>query len=290
METSPASQQFTSPERVEISKRALVVEGGAMRGIFAAGVLDGFLDRDFSPFDLCLGVSVGSTNLAAWLAGQRGRNHKVITDYSCRPQFMSFKRFIRGGHWFDLDWLWDITIREIRLDIERFSQQTIPLYVVVTRVSDGQPLYIEATPENLEQLLKASCSVPLIYRAYPELAGDQFTDGGVADAIPVKRAYAMGAREITVILSHPLGYRKKPSRSPRLVRQIMRKTPALAEAIIARADIYNDALKFIEKPPADCRLQIIAPPDGFAVSRMTTDQGKLEKGYNMGLVAAGAIC
>lgn len=270
--------------------RALVVEGGAMRGIFAAGVLDGFLDRDYRPFDFCLGVSVGSTNLAAWLAGQRGRNHRVITDYSCRPQFMSFKRFLAGGHWFDLDWLWDITIKEIRLDLERFTHQPLPLYVVVTRVSDGRAEYVQGTPENLEQLLKASCSVPLIYRSYPQLVGQEFTDGGVADAIPVIRAYNMGARDITVILSHPLGYRKKQAKCPWLIRRALKKTPALAQAVITRPTFYNQTLAFINEPPTDCRLRIIAPPEGFAVCRMTTDQRKLENGYNMGLAAAGAVC
>ena len=194
----------------ELPKRALVVEGGGMRGIFSTGVLDGLLDRRYRPFDFCLGVSAGSTNLAAWLARQRGRNHKVITDYSCRPQFISFKRFLLGGHWLDLDWLWEITIREIRLDLEAFDQQPIPLYVVTTKVADGQAAYIRATADNLEQLLKASCSVPIVYREFTVLKGEQMTDGGVADSIPVIKAYEMGARDITVILSRPNGYRKTP--------------------------------------------------------------------------------
>ena len=280
--------QKGTPATVTTTPHALVVEGGAMRGIFAAGVLDGWLDHNYQPFDMCLGVSVGSTNLAAWLADQRGRNYKVITDYSCRPQFISFKRFLCGGHWFDLDWLWEITIREIRLDLDRFSNHPIPLYVVVTKIKDGQPVYIQATPDNLEQLLKASCSVPLIYRSYPELNGERYTDGGVADAIPVQHAYKLGAREITVILSHPRGYRKKPARSPWLVRHLMAKSPALAEALIERAGNYNQSLDFIENPPPDCQLNIIAPPPGFAVSRMTTDRDKLENGYQMGINAASA--
>ena len=130
-----------------------------MRGIFSTGVLDAFSDGGFRPFDVCYGVSAGSTNLAAWLAGQRGRNFKVITDYSCRPPFIDFRRFLLGGHWLDLDWLWDITIREIRLDLQRFARQPIPLYVVATRVADGQAGYIRARAENLETLLKASCAV-----------------------------------------------------------------------------------------------------------------------------------
>ena len=274
----------------ELPKRALVVEGGGMRGIFSTGVLDGLLDRHYRPFDFCLGVSAGSTNLAAWLARQRGRNHKVITDYSCRPQFISFKRFLLGGHWLDLDWLWEITIREIRLDLEAFDQQPIPLYVVTTKVADGQAAYIRATAGNLEQLLKASCSVPIVYREFTVLEGEPMTDGGVADSIPVIKAYEMGARDITVILSRPNGYRKTPPRTPWLLRRLLSQAPQLAEAMINRAEQYNRAIDFIENPPAGCRIRAVAPSNGFAVGRTTTDPVKLREGYEMGLAAARSLC
>lgn len=281
---------MTPATLTESPKRALVVEGGGMRGIFSTGVLDGFLDRHYRPFDFCLGVSAGSTNLAAWLARQRGRNHKVITDYSCRPQFISFKRFLMGGHWLDLDWLWDITIREIRLDLEAFAQQPIPLHVVTTRVADGQADYIRATAGNLEQLLKASCSVPIVYRDFTVLEGEPMTDGGVADAIPVIKAHEMGARDITAILSRPNGYRKTPPRSPWLLRRLLSKSPQLAEAMISRAQRYNRSIDFIENPPAGCRIRVVAPSDGFAVGRTTTDAAKLRAGYEMGLAAARSLC
>lgn len=188
---------------------ALVVEGGAMRGIFAAGVLDAFLAQGRTAFDHCIGVSAGAVNLAAFLAGQRGRNHSVITDYSCRPEFISLARFVRGGHWLDLDWLWAITIRECRLDLARFAANPVPLTVVATRVSDGQAAYLKGNAAELEQQIKASCSVPLVYRDFVRIGGEAMTDGGVADSIPVRHAYEQGAREITVVLSRPLGYRKR---------------------------------------------------------------------------------
>ena len=270
-------------------QHALVVEGGAMRGIFATGVLDGFIDRHYRPFDFCMGVSVGSTNLAAWLAGQRGRNYRVITDYSCRPQFMSFARFLTGGHWLDLDWLWDITIKEIRLDLDAFSRQAIPLYVAVTRVTTGEAVYVKAVGENLEQLLKASCALPIVYRDFPVLDDEPLADGGVADSIPVGKAYEMGAKTITVILSHPRGYRKTPPRLPWLIRRFLSKTPRLAHTMLRRWECYNRAIDFIENPPPDCRMQVIAPPDNFAVGRMTRDRARLDAGYEMGLAAAGVI-
>lgn len=266
-------------------KSALVVEGGAMRGIFAAGVLDGFIDRAYRPFDFCIGVSAGSTNLAAWLANQRGRSYKVITDYSCRPEFIDFRRFIRGGHWLDLDWLWEITIREINIDVEVMARQPIPLYVVTTSVESGEAEYIEATPDNLNQLLKASCSVPIAYRHFPKINNQPMTDGGVADSIPVIKAYEMGAREITVVLSRPLGYKKPPVRSKWLLRKLLSDFPVLAEAMINRAESYNRAIEFINNPPLDCDIKVIAPPDNFEVGRITTDPAKLDAGYQFGLEA-----
>ncbi len=267
-------------------KRALVVEGGAMRGIFSTGVLDGFIDHQHRPFDFCIGVSAGSTNLAAWLANQRGRNYKVTTDYSCRPQFISLRKFLSGGHWLDLDWLWDISIREIPIDTEAFASQPVPLYVVATKVASGKAAYIRASAENLEQVLKASCSVPVAYRYYPIFEGESMTDGGVADSIPVIRAYDMGARDITVILSRPRGYRKAAPRAHWLIRKLLLGTPQLAEAMIHRSDSYNQAIDFIENPPSDCHVRVLAPPDSFAVGRMTKDQARLNAGYEMGLEAA----
>ena len=105
------------------NNRALVVEGGAMRGIFATGVLDSFIQANYQPFTQCYGVSAGATNIAAYLCAQYKRNHAVITDYSCRPEFIDFVRFIRGGHLFDLDWLWPATLRDITIAPEPLAQQ-----------------------------------------------------------------------------------------------------------------------------------------------------------------------
>lgn len=264
---------------------ALVVEGGAMRGIFAAGVLDNFIDNNYCPFDFCIGVSAGSTNLAAWLANQRGRSYRVITDYSCRPEFINFPRFVKGGHWLDLDWLWDITIDEIKIDAEAMMSQPIPLYVVTTKVNTGEAAYIKATADNLNELLKASCSVPVAYRHFPLINNEPMTDGGVADSIPVIKAYELGARDITVVLSRQLGYRKTPVRNKWLVKKMMSEFPALSEAMIRRAESYNKAIDFIENPPEDCSITVIAPPESFSVGRITTDQAKLNAGYQLGIEA-----
>lgn len=265
---------------------ALVAEGGAMRGIFAAGVLDHFLDANYHPFDLCIGVSAGSTNLAGYLTGQRGRSYKVITDYSCRRDFFSLRNYLKGGHYINLDWLWAIARDEYELDAAAYAAQAIPLEVVTTEVNTGLARYTVATDASLETDLLASCAVPMAYRHYPTIAGEPQTDGGVADSIPVIRAYELGARQITVICSRAEGYRKRPPRFPQAIRRLFRSTPILAEAMIRRHIAYNRAVDFLENPPADCQLTVLYPPASFKVSRTTTDLDTLNQGYNAGLAAA----
>ena len=268
------------------SQHALVVEGGAMRGIFAAGVLDEFLAQQYQPFTSYFGVSAGATNVAAYLCKQATRNYKVITDYSCRPEFINLSRFVKGGHLFDLDWLWQETIREIPLNTDEFSQSPHDFYIVATAIESGQAHYLQATGSEMVEQLKASCAIPIAYRDYPKINGMAMTDGGVADSIPVKKAYEMGASEITVILSQPLGYRKKDNKVPWLTKQLYKDTPALAEAAILRSKKYNDSIDFLHNAPPDCKINIIAPPAGFKVSRTTKNLAILNSGYQMGISEA----
>ena len=244
------------------------------------------MEREYNPYDFCMGVSAGATNLAAWLCGQKGRNYKVISDYSCRPPFISFRKFLKGGHALDLDWLWKITIDEIRLDLAEFKKKAIPFYIVATNASTGSAVYIRAEAEHLEQQIKASCALPVFYRGFPVVDGVGMADGGVADPIPVIKAYEMGAREITVILSRPLGYRKKKSSFNGLHSLFLKDSKALLEALDRRWKTYNESIDFMENPPEDCRVHIIAPPPEFMVGRLTKDGRKLDDGYRMGLQAA----
>ncbi|MEN6466632.1 MAG: patatin-like phospholipase family protein [Syntrophaceae bacterium] len=154
--------------------KALVVEGGAMRGVFSTGVLDGFLEAGFNPFDLSIGVSSGASNLAAYLAGMHGRNAKIYLDYSLRPEFLSYRRFILGGHLLDLDWMWETTIREIRLDLEAIYSRRRPFIAVLTDVMTGSAFYRFTGASDLEQTLKASSAMPLVYRGFPPCGRPSF--------------------------------------------------------------------------------------------------------------------
>ncbi len=266
-----------------MSKKALVVEGGAMRGIFAAGVLDGFIEQNFFDFDFAIGVSAGSTNLVGYLCGQNGRSHKIITEFATNKRFIDMMRWLRGGHFCDVEWLWRQSYDEVWLDFEYYQAHNIPLYVVTTSILTGKAHYPILNAENMHQIFPASCAIPLAYRDYPEVDGEPMTDGGIADAIPVRKAYELGARDLTVVLSRPLGYRKKADRMTPLIKRLFKNQPALQDVMLRRSQDYNDALEFLEKPPIDCKVTIIAPPADFKVGRFTRDKKLLQQGYGAGL-------
>lgn len=268
------------------TKRALVVEGGAMRGIFAAGVLDGFMREKFKPYDVAIGVSAGSTNLIGYLTEDYQRSYRILTELAQSKDFIDPIRGMLGGHLCDVEWLWRTSYDEIELHFERYLEAKIPLFAVTTRVEDGAPCYFKVTEHNMHQLFPASCAIPIAFRDFPEVDGVAMTDGGVADSIPVLKAYEMGAREITVILSRAKGYRKTSTRSLGVTRRILSQYPKLCDAIEDRSERYNATIDFIENPPADCTIHIIAPPEYMPVGRFTRQRERLEIGYNAGLRAA----
>jgi predicted patatin/cPLA2 family phospholipase len=265
---------------------ALVVEGGALRGVFSTGLLDGFLEARFNPFDLFIGVSSGASNLAAYLAEMIGRNRRVYLDYSVRPEFIDFSRFLRGGHLIDLDWLWDITIREVRLDLATIYAKAKPFIAVLTDVQTGAAVYRLTNAPDLEQLLKASSAVPLLYRDYPRIEGCPMTDGGVTDAIPVGEAIRRGARRIMVIRSRHRDYIKSSSPSEYLIRWYVRDYPLLRQAVVTRVRRYNEAVALIRHPPEGVKIVEMCPPANFRVSRLSQALPVLQEGYDQGRGAA----
>ena len=263
--------------------KALVVEGGAMRGVFTTGVLDAFLEHRFNPFDLSLGVSSGAGNLAAYLAEMPQRNLKIYTDYSLRPEFMSLPRFLTGGHLVDLDWLWRITISEIRLDLETIYAAGKSFLVVLTDVETGKAVYRQTGPQDLEQVLKASSAMPVLYRDFPLVDGRSMADGGLSDPIPAVEAIMQGADRIMVLRSRPRAYRKTGGILQQVLLWHLRSFPRLKQTAAVRIQKYNDTLSIIRNPPPGVFIQEICPPPGFRTSRLSRDPQSLHDGYRQGV-------
>lgn len=270
----------------QTGKRALIIEGGAMRGIFAAGVLDAFIEQQHYPFDMVIGVSAGSTTGIAYLTGDHKRSYHILTDHARRPDFMSFARYAKGGHLCDVNWLWQTSRADLSLDMERYLNRNIPLWVVTTSVRTGHPLYHQVTADNIDEVFPASCAMPIVFRDYPAVAGEPMSDGGLGDSIPVLYAHKQGATDIVVIRSVPESYRKERLRFPGMLKPLLADYPRLIGAALRRERKYNMALSFMANPPAGCRVTQLCPPEDFPVSRFTRDLDKLQQGYTQGLAAA----
>lgn len=263
-------------------KSALVVEGGGMRGIFAAGVLDAFMDYDFKPYDFVIGVSAGASNLIGYLSDQPLRSYQIITRLATTKSFYNPARFVQGGNLVDVKWLIDESNRQYPINEERLFS-SIPFFATATNIATGKADYYRVSKHNFTTAIEATSALPLVYRETPCFSGECYTDGGIADSIPVIEAYRKGAREITIILSKPLNFRMKKPKSEWMMKRLFARYPNVADAIIHRADSYNRALDFIQNPPVDTKINVIAPPKNFSVKRLTMKKTVLDEGYMMGI-------
>ncbi|WP_394135595.1 patatin-like phospholipase family protein [Aliivibrio fischeri] len=267
-----------------MTKSALVVEGGAMRGIFASGVLDIFMKNEFMPYDFAIGVSAGASNLLGYLSNAPQRSFHVITKLATHKRFFNIPRFAKGGDLVDVKWLINESNARHPLDLEQLFS-SIPMYAAVTNIDSGNADYYQVKENNLNDVIEATTALPIAYKSTPCFSGGCYTDGGVADSIPVREAYRRGARDITVILSHPLSYEMKAPKSSWLITKLLSRYPQIAKAMLVRADNYNLSLEFIRNPPEGTTVRVIAPPEDFSVKRLSMKSPILMEGYQMGVSA-----
>ncbi|MDD1780037.1 patatin family protein [Enterovibrio sp. ZSDZ35] len=268
-----------------IGPNALIVEGGAMRGVFSCGVLDHFMQEDFSPFDSFWGVSAGASNLAAFLAKMPGRNLKIYLDYSLRKEFFTLGKFASGGDLMDLDWMWNITLTELGIDKTALQADERPFFLGVTRQDTGMAEYLTPDVDVLVETMKASSALPILYRHGVKLGEHTYVDGGVTDAIPVAEAIRRGAKKIMVLRSRPASYRKSKPAFAGLTKRLLKDYPALVDPMLTRHIRYNETLELIENPPDGVEIIQICPSESFKLKRLSRDAATLEAAYRLGVKA-----
>ncbi|EKY4201267.1 patatin family protein [Vibrio alginolyticus] len=269
----------------KVGSRALIVEGGAMRGVFSCGILDHFLASEFSPFDSFWGVSAGASNLAAYLAKMPGRNLKIYLDYSLRKEFISPSQLLRGGDMMNLDWMWNVTLEELGIDKSALKADSRPFFLGVTRQDNGQAEYHLPDVDDLAETMKASSALPVLYRNGVSLNGIQYVDGGVSDALPVAKAIKRGAKKIMVLRSQPASYQKPRGRFSALTRKMLKETPGLIEPMLTREVRYNQTLALINNPPPGIEIIQVCPPETFKLKRLSRSPAPLRHAYELGIEA-----
>lgn len=262
------------------TSEALIVEGGAMRGIYTTGLLDEFLEKNFNPFNFYCGVSAGALNLSAYISGVKGRNLRLYTEFATRPEFMSMSRFLKGGHLLDMDWMWEMMDLHVKLDHEKIAKHNF--HVGITDINAGKTLFMEAKADTIENILKISSSLPFFYRGFHRLGNIPMTDGGMVDAIPVKYAIEQGAKNIMVVRSRLKDYRQNTKMADRFLSFMFRHKPELAKILKQRSERYNQTIELIRNPPSGVKILEVCPPDSFKTSRLDVSKERLFKGYELG--------
>lgn len=259
--------------------------GGGMRDIYGAGVLDFFLDNNIS-FDVCIGVSAGSANLASYLAKQRGRTYRFYAEFASRKEYMSFENMFRSGSFFNLDYIYSVlsnTDGECPLDFDEFEKSASEYISVVTNAETGEAEYLDKSSIIKDDLwaVKASCAMPVACRPF-EHDGKKYVDGGAAAPIPVEKAFEMGCDKVYVIIPRP-AIRKNREFSY-LMKPFLKDTPKVLELMSRRPEIYNSQLDILDEYVKDGKVVVIAPDNDKGLNMITTDRDKLtayyHKGYN----------
>lgn len=271
-----------------LQRHALVVEGGGMRGAFTCGVLDAFLQQNFNPFDLYVGVSSGSTNIANYLAGQMGRNIQLYLDHSLRPEFIRYGRFLKGGDLLDMQWMWETVERELPLDQQALFAKNPDFYMVLTHARSGHAEYLRAGKDTLLDALRASSSIPVLTRQAVDILQEPYFDGGVADALPIKwAAQQHQVNNVLVIRTRPQNYFKASSKSDEfLAKYLLHQNSGFARSLQSRCARYNQAVDFLRQPVVRTQqrfLEICPPDDKKMAGRLCKDKTKLQYSYDVGL-------
>ena len=269
--------------------RVLVAEGGGMRTIFGAGVLDAFEQEGFGGFDLYIGVSAGANILSSFVAGQASRNLMVMANSAIDTSYMSTRRFLMGGDYIDIGALWKMNESVNKLDVEKglrnLSENNSKFWIMATDVDSGIATTIEPEIDDWGQCLQASGALPLFVKNPIELRGQRFLDGGVVAPIPIQQAIEAGASEVVVLRSRPSDYRKRAGFEQKFMAALLSKYPALAKLIPQRNDKYNKSIELIHSPPKGVIIHEISPETTLKSSRTCTDTNSILSDHLSGFKA-----
>lgn len=268
-------------------KTGLVLEGGAMRGMFTAGTLDVFLDEDIH-FDGAVGVSAG----ALFGINLFSRQRKRPLNYSCRfngdKRYMGVGSLLKTGNYFNTEFAYYTVPFSIDVfDNETYKASGVSFYAVTTDIETGKAEYmlIEDVFKDME-IFRASASMPFVSKPV-EINGRLYLDGGVSDSIPFRWMESMGYEKLVVVLTRDINYVKKPM-NPMLVNMFYKKYPGMKEALLNRHNMYNESLAELSRYEKEGKVFVIRPSVPLTTGRTEKDPEKLKECYNIGFKDAGA--
>lgn len=260
----------------------LVLEGGGMKGLYTAGVLDFFLDKGIE-FSSVYGVSAGACHMCSYLSKQRGRALDISIDYLDTRRYCSVESLVTSGDLFNVDMCYHLIPDYLYpYDHEAFRQYRGKAYSVVTDIVTGEPEYfrIRDMKKDIDKI-RASASLPLVSRNV-KIDGRLYLDGGISDAIPLQRSVMDGNRKNVVVMTKEEGFVRKPSSQVALIKARYVRYPKVGELMEKRHIHYNEQLAYIERQKAEGKAFVIRPGIASDVGRVEKNPEKLKALYRQG--------
>lgn len=264
-------------------KTGLVLEGGAMRGIFTAGVTDIMMENGID-FDGVIGVSAGAAFGCNYKSKQNGRAIRYNLKFCNDKRFCSVQSLVKTGDMFGAEFCYhELPEKHDIFDTKTFEENPQEFYVVCTDVITGKPVYkrLDKAEYNDLEWIRASASMPLASRIV-EIDGYRLLDGGISDSIPLAYFQKIGYEKCVVILTQPKGYIKTPSKSIYAAKLMLRKYPELLKTLENRPEVYNKQVKYIRNEEKKGNVFVIAPEEKLPVNRVEHDADKLRAVYEIG--------
>ena len=260
---------------------SLILEGGTLRPIFSAGVMDALLDNNIT-FPYCIWVSAGITNGVSYISKQKGRNLEVVTKYRNDNRYLSYRNFLRCKSIFGLDFVFDeIPNNLIPFDMDTYRKYPGKVLVGVTNAHTGKTEYLNGKDlDDKATMLRATCAIPLLFPVI-KINGKEYYDGGLCDPIPIKKAIADGNTKHLIVLTQPKGYKKELSKKNILVAKLLnKKYPNLKTPLLNRHNHYNETVKFCEQLESEGKVLILRPE--YNLDSFEKDINKLKSSYDHG--------
>ncbi|GGE73515.1 patatin-like phospholipase family protein [Priestia taiwanensis] len=261
----------------------LVLEGGGMRGVYTAGVLQFFMEKElYIPY--VIGVSAGACNGSSYISKQKERNKMTNIDYITHPDYISYRRFFQKRELFGMDFLFhDLPMKHVPFNFEAFIHSEQRFVVGTTDCHTGQAVYYDKDELNKDLLtiLRASSSLPFV-APMVEFQGKTLLDGGISDPIPLKKSEQDGNKRNIVILTRNEGYVKKKSSMFWVAKQKLKGYEGLADSLYNRYRVYNETVTYMEQKEREGNVFILRPKRKLEVGRVERNPERLEALYNEG--------
>lgn len=274
---------WTPNREIVMSKKGLVLEGGAMRGLFTCGVLDLFMEKEIE-FDGAVGISAGACFGCNLKSRQPGRALRYNLRFAGDKRYCSFRSLFKTGDIYNADFCYHKIPQELDpFDFDTLKKNPMEFYMGVTDVETGEaafPQLVDGCDKDLEWM-RASASMPLAAKIV-EIDGGKYMDGGIADSIPLQFMQSKGYDRNVVILTQPRNYVKKPNSLMPLIRLVYRKYPNFVRAVACRHEMYNAETRYIFEQEKAGKALVICPDAALGISRIEKKGSELQRVYDMG--------